>query len=269
MRKWIARLLALSALSSAALSSELDAQMANGWRDGDRGSALDARPGAGPRGGDRFRDPPRPDRPGRPDLTLSDRGDAPRGDRAGGPDRGGPDRAGPDQGRPDRDRQDWDRPDRDGPGRGGSDGRPDPASDRGRPGRDPSAWSRQRDEGMRRRLDRRDDRWARADAADRAGWNRGWRGDDRYDWASWRTAHRGAYRLPRYDAPGGWGYRRVAIGAGLQPPLWSRDRWIADPYSYRLPDAYGPYRWIRYYDDALLVDLASGRVVDAVYGIFW
>ncbi|MEG8047084.1 RcnB family protein [Sphingomonas aerolata] len=36
-----------------------------------------------------------------------------------------------------------------------------------------------------------------------------------------------------------------------------------------MPEAYGPYRWVRYYNDALLVDLDSGRVVDTVYDIFW
>ncbi|RZM12158.1 MAG: hypothetical protein EOP67_66195, partial [Sphingomonas sp.] len=54
-----------------------------------------------------------------------------------------------------------------------------------------------------------------------------------------------------------------------QASLWSRNYWIDDPYSYRLPEAYGPYRWVRYYDDALLVDVRTGVVVDTAYGIFW
>ena len=41
------------------------------------------------------------------------------------------------------------------------------------------------------------------------------------------------------------------------------------PYDYRLPEAYGPYRWVRYYNDALLVDIYTGEVVDTVYDIFW
>ena len=41
------------------------------------------------------------------------------------------------------------------------------------------------------------------------------------------------------------------------------------PYAYRLPEAYGPYRWVRYYNDALLVDIRDGRVVDVVNDIFW
>lgn len=105
---------------------------------------------------------------------------------------------------------------------------------------------------------------------DRRGWNRGWRTENRYDWARYRGVNRSAYRLPRYYAPHGWnGYRRLSAGVSLSSALWGRDYWIGDPWSYRLPDAYGPYRWVRYYDDALLVDLESGDIVDAVYGIFW
>ena len=38
---------------------------------------------------------------------------------------------------------------------------------------------------------------------------------------------------------------------------------------YRLPPAYGGTRWIRYYNDALLVDTYSGEVIDVIYDIFW
>ncbi|MFN3435996.1 MAG: RcnB family protein, partial [Sphingomonas sp.] len=92
-----------------------------------------------------------------------------------------------------------------------------------------------------------------------------------YDWNQYRQANRGAYRLPRYYAPSGWGYgyRRFSVGVSLSSILFSQNYWIDDPYAYRLPDAYGPYRWVRYYDDALLVDVRSGVVVDVVYDIFY
>ena len=104
-----------------------------------------------------------------------------------------------------------------------------------------------------------------------SGWNRGWRNDNRYDWNRYRQANRGAYRLPRYYAPSGWGqgYRRFSVGVSLSSILFSQNYWIDDPYSYRLPEAYGPYRWVRYYDDALLVDLRTGQVIDTVYDIFY
>jgi hypothetical protein len=102
-------------------------------------------------------------------------------------------------------------------------------------------------------------------------WNRGWRNDNRYAWSNYRSSNRGAYRLPRYYAPSGWGsgYRRFGVGFSLSSILYNQNYWIQDPYTYRLPEAYGPYRWVRYYNDALLVDLDSGRVVDTVYDIFW
>lgn len=105
----------------------------------------------------------------------------------------------------------------------------------------------------------------------RQGWNRGWRNDDRYDWNRYRSGNSSLYRLPRYYAPNGWGngYRRFSVGITLSSILWDQNYWIDDPWSYRLPEAYGPYRWVRYYDDALLVDVRSGQVVDTVYDIFY
>lgn len=170
-----------------------------------------------------------------------------RGENPGGPDFRSPDaRGNPNNGFLSR------------PGFQGERGRPD----RGRPDRG-QAWGNQGYRGNAGGYEGRGDRGG--------AWNRGWRGDNRYNWNSYRQVNRGAYRLPRYYAPGGWGYgyRRFSIGATLSSVLWGENYWIDDPYAYRLPDAYGPYRWVRYYDDAMLVDLRSGRVVDVVYEIFW
>jgi hypothetical protein len=105
----------------------------------------------------------------------------------------------------------------------------------------------------------------------RGRWNNNWRGDRRYDWRGYRNSHRSIYRLPRYYAPSGWGYgyRRFGIGFTLNSILYSSNYWISDPYYYRLPEVDGPYRWVRYYNDALLVDIYSGEVVDVIHDIFW
>jgi len=102
-------------------------------------------------------------------------------------------------------------------------------------------------------------------------WSNNWRRDNRYDWRQYRNYNRDLYRLPRYYAPYGWnyGYRRFSIGVTLNSFLFSQNYWIDDPLYYRLPPAYGPYRWVRYYDDALLVNIYTGDVVDVVYDIFW
>lgn len=102
-------------------------------------------------------------------------------------------------------------------------------------------------------------------------WNRGWRNDRRYNWQDWRYRNRGLYRLPPYSAPRGWGfgYRRFTPGLIIAPSLFARNYWIDDPWAYRLPPAYGPFRWVRYWDDVVLVDLRTGRVVDVIPNFFW
>ena len=59
------------------------------------------------------------------------------------------------------------------------------------------------------------------------------------------------------------------MGFYLDSLFFGSNYWIADPWQYRLPDVYGPYRWIRYYDDAVLVDTYTGEVVDVIHDFFW
>ncbi len=101
-------------------------------------------------------------------------------------------------------------------------------------------------------------------------WDRGWRREPQYDWNRYRNERRSVFRLPRYYAPYGWdrGYRRFGVGIAIAPMLYTPRYWIYDPYAYRLPDAEEPYRWVRYYDDALLVDIEDGTVVDVIHDIF-
>ncbi|MEI5686978.1 RcnB family protein [Sphingomonas kyungheensis] len=243
----------IKALLAASMLMPVAAQAQDGRRNWDqRGPDGPGRPG--PRPDDRG---PRPDDGGPPrvaDRGWQGRGDrpAPAPDRPPAPDRGPGGDRGPAADRPGPNRGPG--PDRDGP-RWANRG---PGDDRG--------WDRRRDDGPQRR-DWQDGRRL----AERGGWDRGWRNDGRYDWGDHRASNRGAYRLPRYYAPSGWGrgYRRFGVGVSLSPVLFGRSYWISDPYAYRLPEAYGPYRWVRYYDDALLVDLRSGQVIDTVYDIFY
>lgn len=101
-------------------------------------------------------------------------------------------------------------------------------------------------------------------------WNNNWRNDNRYNWFSYRNSNRNLFRMDRYYSPyRNWSYRRLSIGFMLEPLFYSSSYWIDDPYQYRLPPAYGPYRWVRYYDDALLVDTYTGEVVDVINDFFW
>lgn len=235
---------------------------------------------------------PRPE-PAPPPPGRGDRGD-PGGWRDGprpapGPDQARPDRGGPDGVRIDRGNGRDDRP---GGGRNWNNGGWNNGGWNNAPRDDRRAqWQEQQrrdqrwqDDQRRQRGDR--DRWRRSygdwrDHNDQAygfgerrawadQWNRGWRRDRRYDWLGWRSLNRGAYHLPRYYAPyGGYSYQRFSSGVILEPMFFDQNYWLGDPYAYRLPPAYGSYRWVRYYNDAILVDLRSGLVVDVVYDIFW
>lgn len=100
-------------------------------------------------------------------------------------------------------------------------------------------------------------------------WRTDWRRDHRYDWRNYRNQHRSVFRLGAYFDPFGWGYRRYNIGWRLWPNYYSSNYWLNDPYMYRLPYAPFPYKWVRYYDDALLVNTYTGQVVDVMYDFFW
>ncbi len=191
-------------------------------------------------------------------------------------------RAGRDDG-PRPPRPDW-RGDRDDRGpdrpRPGFDGpRPGPAAGPDRRWEGGRGWNGDRG-GPDRRWDndrRRDDRrWDNAGRRDDRRWNddrrwdSSWRGDRRYDWQGYRSANRGLYRLPRYAAPRGYaGYSRWVPGRRIQPYFYGQSYWISDPYRYRLPPAYGGYRWVRYYDDVALVDVRSGLIADVIYSFFY
>lgn len=100
-------------------------------------------------------------------------------------------------------------------------------------------------------------------------WSTHWRNDGRYDWYNWRKRNRWLFNLGLYYDPFGWGYQRYNIGWRMWPNYYHSSFWLNDPWEYRLPYAPPGYRWIRYYDDAILIDTWDGRVVDVIYNFFW
>ncbi len=123
-------------------------------------------------------------------------------------------------------------------------------------------WNRGND---RPRIDNRQ-RWS-----NQRQWSNNWRNDRRYDWRSYRNTYGDVFRSGSYYAPRGWsyGYRPFSVGIYLDSLLYSNSYWLDDPYAYRLPPAYGTLRWVRYYDDAMLVDIRDGYVVDVIRDFFW
>jgi len=200
--------------------------------------------------------------------VVGQRGDQPRAGWQGG-DRG-------DQGRPGNPGWQGNQGRPGGPGWQGNDPRRDDRADGRTDGRGGNWQGRRDDRGGAFGDNRSRADWNRGAGVNGRGnggrdWNRDWRRDNRYNYNAYRSSNRGAYHLPRYYAPSGWGYgyRRFGVGLTLDSILYNQSYWIDDADYYRLPPAYGPYRWVRYYNDALLVDIYTGRVVDTVYDIFW
>jgi len=99
-------------------------------------------------------------------------------------------------------------------------------------------------------------------------WNRNWRNDQRYNWRNYREHHRSTFHLGIYYDPFGYGYRQFDIGYRLFPGYFGQQYWI-DPQMYELPYPPPGTQWIRYWNDAVLVDMYSGEVVDVIRDFFW
>ncbi|WP_237451915.1 RcnB family protein [Qipengyuania oceanensis] len=101
-------------------------------------------------------------------------------------------------------------------------------------------------------------------------WDRRWRDHNRYNWSRYRYSNRNIFHVGRYYSPyRSHRYSRLSIGFYLDNLFFGSRYWISDPWRYRLPPVYGDYRWVRYYDDVLLVDTWTGEVVDVIYDFFW
>lgn len=138
----------------------------------------------------------------------------------------------------------------------------------------PATASAQSREGQRygdqRRDDRRDDRRDyRSDRRDdrrdvRDDRNRRWGNDD---WRGWRDRNRGQYARGNWRAP--FRYNSFRVGVRIAPQYYSSRYYLADPWRYRLPPTAGYQRWVRHYDDLLLVDTRRGIVVRVIRNFFW
>jgi Ni/Co efflux regulator RcnB len=115
------------------------------------------------------------------------------------------------------------------------------------------------------REERRDVRDARReyreDLQDR---NRRW-GDN--DWRDYRGRNRALYARGNWRAP--FRYNRFSTGARIAPSYWGSRYVISDPWRYRLPRPIGYQRWVRHYDDVLLVDTRRGVVVRSIPGFYF
>ncbi len=106
-----------------------------------------------------------------------------------------------------------------------------------------------------------------------------WRGGDRRsedranhgDWGRYQrnefAQHR--FRFGGYERPRGWYYRRWRFGEFLPGLFWSQNYWIGDYNDFGLPYPPPGCVWVRYGDDALLIDRYTGEIVQVMYGLFY
>lgn len=121
------------------------------------------------------------------------------------------------------------------------------------------------------RGDRRDIRDQRQDVRearqefreDRRDRDRRW-GDN--DWRDYRGQNRTLYARGNWRAP--FRYNSFRDGARIAPSYYGRGYWVNDPWRYRLPTAVGYQRWVRHYDDVLLVDTRRGYVVRVIRNFY-
>jgi len=128
--------------------------------------------------------------------------------------------------------------------------------------------------------DRRD--FNRRDNNNRPGFNRG---NDRRDfgrndyrgnrnWSQYHRAFNASHRFQfrggaRYVRPSGWYYRRWTFGDYLPGLFWASNYWINDWNYYDLMPPPAGTVWVRYGDDAVLIDRYSGEVIQVEYSIFY
>lgn len=76
-----------------------------------------------------------------------------------------------------------------------------------------------------------------------------------------RTDHRG----PDLKRPA---VQRLAVGQRVEPGFIARHDVVKNPRHYRLAKAASGARWLKVRNDAVLVNLRTGRVLDIVYRRF-
>jgi Ni/Co efflux regulator RcnB len=140
---------------------------------------------------------------------------------------------------------------------------------------DNSARSNDRRDNNARGNDRRDNS-ARGDNRrdNSSNWNNN-RRDNRGSWQgrfnrrNVEARHHYRYRGDAWRWPSGHSYRRWTFGMTLPSLFWGSNYWISDYSYYGL--AYPPPGtvWVRYGNDAILIDRYTGEILEVVYGQFY
>ncbi len=94
--------------------------------------------------------------------------------------------------------------------------------------------------------------------------NRNW---GRNDWRGYRETNRALYRGHGWRSD--YRYRSFSPGVRIDVGYYNPRYYVNDYSRYRLPRPGYNQRWVRHYNDVLLIDVRSGFVVDVIRNLYW
>lgn len=77
-----------------------------------------------------------------------------------------------------------------------------------------------------------------------------------------------SYRIGPYQRPAGWTNRHWSYGERLPRAYWAPQYLLADYWLFGLEVPPVDYEWVRVGADALLIDVHTGEILQAEYGVF-
>jgi Ni/Co efflux regulator RcnB len=88
----------------------------------------------------------------------------------------------------------------------------------------------------------------------------------RDDWRSYRNTNRNVYARGNWNA--NFRYQSFNRGGRISNSYYAPRYYINDYARYRLPRPGYNQRWVRHYNDVLLVDVRGGRVIDVIHNFY-
>jgi Ni/Co efflux regulator RcnB len=77
-----------------------------------------------------------------------------------------------------------------------------------------------------------------------------------------------SYKIGPYHRPAGWRARNWAYGQRLPRAYWASQYILADYWLFALEVPPAGYEWVRVGDDAILVSITNGEILQVEYGVF-
>ena len=84
---------------------------------------------------------------------------------------------------------------------------------------------------------------------------------------NWNATQR--YHNGTYVSPQGWHYQRWTYGQVLPAMFWAQNYWISSWANFGLMAPPFGYQWVRYGNDAILVEASTGQILQVQYGVFY